>query len=141
MTVLKISVGHLITPKEKEKETGILQTTVGHALKQLFIDNIAFTIAAFLVEDPWEKDEDYQAFCITLHGYTMEEGRKEKFLRYCKNLRYDSFFVYSYDTAVIKLNWKHRTALRLGKWSRITSTHMNYAIRMLEMCYDFKEIK
>ena len=90
MTVLKISVGHLITPKEKEKETGILQTTVGHALKQLFINNIAFTIAAFLVEDPEEKEEDYKALCATLYGKTMK-GKKEKFLRYCKNLRYDSF--------------------------------------------------
>jgi hypothetical protein len=118
----------------------VIKTTVGRALKTLFIDNIAFTIAAFLVEDPEEKEEDYKAMCATLYGKTMK-NKKEKFLRYCKNLRYDSFFVYSYDTAVIKLNWKHKTALRLGRWSRITSTHMNYAIRMLEMCYNFKEIK
>ena len=118
----------------------ILKTTVGHALKQLFPENIAFTIAAFLVIDQEEKEEDYKLLCAALYGKTMK-GKKEKFLRYVKNLRYDSFFVYSYDTAVIKLNWKHRTAQRLGKWSRTTSTHMNYAIRMLEMCYDFKEIK
>ena len=118
----------------------VIKTTVGHALKTLFIDNIAFTIAAFLVEDPEEKEEDYKAICATLYGKTMK-GKKEKFLRYVKNLRYDSFFVYSYDTAVIKLNWKHKTALRLGKWSRTTSTHMNYAIRMLTISYDFKEIK
>ena len=118
----------------------VMKTTVGHALKQLFTENVAFTIAAFLVEDPEEEDEDYQALCIILHGKTMK-GKKEKFDRYCKNLRYDSFFVYSYDTAVIKINWKHKTALRLGKWSRTTSTHMNYAIRMLEISYNFKEIK
>ena len=117
----------------------VMKTTVGHALKQLFTENVAFTIAAFLVEDPEEEDEDDQAFCIILYGYTMM-GKKEKFLRYVKNLRYDSFFVYSYDTAVIKLNWKHRTAKRLGRWSQTTSTHMNYAIRMLGMCYNFKEI-
>ena len=79
----------------------IIKTTVGHALKQLFTDNIAFTIAAFLVEDPEEKEEDYKAMCATLYGKTMK-GKKEKFDRYCKNLRYDSFFVYSYDTAVVK---------------------------------------
>ena len=118
----------------------VIKTTVGHALKQLFIDNIAFTIAAFLVEDLEEKEEDYKAMCAALYGKTMK-GKKDKFDRYCKNLRYDAFFVYSYDTEVIKLNWKHRTALRLGKWSRTTSTHMNYAIRMLEICYNFKEIK
>ena len=64
-----------------------------------------------------------------------------KFDRYCKNLRYDAFFVYSYDTDVIQLNWKNRTAKRLGKWSKTTSTHMNYAIGMLAISYDFKEIK
>ena len=118
----------------------VIKTTVGHALKHIFCDNIAFTIAAFLVEDPEEKEEDYKALCATLYGKTMK-GKKEKFDRYCKNLRYDSFFVYSYDTAVIKLNLKDRTAQRLGKWSKTTSTHMNYAIRMLGMCYDFKELK
>ena len=118
----------------------VIKTTVGHALKTLFIDNIAFTIAAFLVEDPEEKEEDYKAMCASIYGKTMK-GRKIKFDRYVKNLSYDAFFVYSYDTAVIKLNLKHRTALRLGKWSKTTSTHMNYAIRMLEMCYNFKEIK
>ena len=92
------------------------------------------------MEDPDDTREEYKALCATLYGKTMK-GKKVKFDRYCKNLRYDSFFVYSYDTAVIKLNWKHRTAQRLGSWSRTTSTHMNYAIRMLTICYDFKEIK
>ena len=118
----------------------VIKTTVGYALKQRFTDNIAFTIAACLVEDPEEKEEDYKALCATLYGTTMK-GKKDKFLRYVKNLRYDSFFVYSYDTAVIKLNWRHRTAQRLGRWSKTTSTHMNYAIRMLTISYDFKEIK
>ena len=118
----------------------VMKTTVGHAIKHLFCDNIAFTIAAFLVEDPWEQEEDYKAICATLYGKTMK-GKKVKFDRYCKNLRYDSFFVYSYDTAVIQLNWRHRTAKRLGKWSKTTSTHMNYAIRMLTICYAFKEIQ
>ena len=118
----------------------VLKTTVGHILEQLLPENMAFTIASFLVEDLEEKEETYKVMCATLYGKTMK-GKKEKFLRCCKNLKYDSFFVFSYDTAVIKLNWKHKTALRLGKWSRTTSTHMNYAIRMLEMCYNFKDIK
>ena len=118
----------------------VIKTTVGHILEQLLPDDIAFTIASFLVEDPEEKEEDYKAMCAALYGKTIK-NKKEKFDRYCKNLRYDSFFVYSYDTAVIKLNWKHRTAQRLGRWSKTTSTHMNYAIRMLTICYDFKEIK
>ena len=68
----------------------ILKTTVGHALKQLFPDNVAFTIASFLVEDPEEKQEQYKLLCAALYGKTMK-GKKEKFDRYCKNLRYDSF--------------------------------------------------
>ena len=118
----------------------VIKTTVGHALKQLFTENVAFTIAAFLVEDPEEKNEAYKLLCDTLYKTTMK-GKKMKFDRYCNNLRYDSLFVYSYDTEVIKLNWKHRTAQRLGRWSKRTSTHMNYAIRMLTISYDFKEIK
>ena len=109
-------------------------------MNQLVPGNIAFTIASFLVEDPWEKKEEYKALCASIYAKTMK-GRKIKFDRYVKNLRYDAFFVYSYDTAVIKLNWKHRTAQRLGKWSKTTSTHMNYAIRILTICYDFKRIK
>ena len=100
----------------------VLKTTVGHALKQLFPENVAFTIASFLVEDLEEKLEDYKLMCAALYGKTMK-GKKEKFDRYCKNLRYDAFFVYSYDTAVIKLNWKHRTANKLGRWSPATTTH------------------
>ena len=118
----------------------ILKTIVGHALKQPLPENVACIIASFLVEDPEEKKEVYKQPCAKLYGTTMK-GKKMKFDRYCKNLRYDSFFVHSYDTEVIKLNWKHRTAKKLGKWSPTTTTHMNYAIRMLTISYDFKEIK
>ena len=120
----------------------ILKTTVGHALLELLPDNIAFIIATFLAEDPEETRAAlaYKEFIAVIYKITMK-GKKIKFVRYCKNLRFDSFFVYSYDTEVVKLNWKDRTAQRLGKWSKTTSTHMNYAIRMLEMCYDFTEIK
>ena len=69
----------------------VIKTTVGYALKQLFTDNLAFTIAAFLVEDPEEKEEDYKALCATLYETKTMKGKKEKFLRYVKNLRYDSF--------------------------------------------------
>ena len=64
----------------------VIKTTVGHALKTLFIDNIAFTIAAFLVEDPEEKREEYKLLCAALYGKKMK-GKKDKFDRYCKNLR------------------------------------------------------
>ena len=69
----------------------ILKTTVGHIWEQLFPENMAFTIASFLVEDLEEKEDDYKAMCATMYGKTMK-GKKGKFLRICKNLRYDSFF-------------------------------------------------
>ena len=39
----------------------VIKTTVGHILEQLFPENMAFTIASFLVEDLEEKEEDYKA--------------------------------------------------------------------------------
>ena len=120
----------------------ILKTSVGHHLTSLFPENVAFNIAAFLVEDPEERrgKEQYKSMFETLYAAT-KKGKKRKFDRYCKNLRYDAFGVYSYDTEVIQLNWKHKTAKRLGRWSPTTSRHMNYAINMLEMSYNFTEIK
>ena len=120
----------------------VLKTIVGHHLLDLFPENVAFHIASFLEEDKDESraKQEYTIMVDNLYKATMKNN-KSKFDKYCKNLKYDSFFVHSYDTAVIQLNWKHRTAKRLGRWSPTTSKHMNYAIRMLEMCYDLKEIK
>ena len=120
----------------------IIKTIVGHHLTSLFPENVAFDIAAFLAEDPEERrgKEEYKTMFETLYAAT-KKGKKMKFLRYCKNLRYNAFGVYSYDTEVIQLNWKHKTAKRLGRWSITTTNHMNYAINMLKMCYNFTEIK
>ena len=120
----------------------ILSMTIGALLRQRVPENVECIISTFLAEDPEESRamELYKLMCASIYGKTLK-GKKIKFDRYCKNLRYDAFFVYSYDTAVIQLNLKDRTAKRLGKWSQTTSTHMNYAIRMLGMCYNFKEIK
>ena len=120
----------------------ILTTTVGHHLTIMFPEGIAFNIATFLEEDRGEKRnrEEYEAFYNTLLT-ADRKGKRNQFPRYCKNLRYGTFFVYSYSTEVIELNWKRRTAKRLGKWSQTTSRHMNYAMEMLKMCYGFREIK
>ena len=120
----------------------VIKTIVGQHLLNLFTENVAFTIATFSQESSTEKrtKDEEELFFQTLLAATRK-GKKMKFLRYCKNLRYDAFGVYSYGTEVIELNWKLRTAKRLGRWSPTTSRHMNYALRMLEMCYAFKEIK
>ena len=120
----------------------IISMTIGALLRQRVPENVECIISTFLAEDPEEKREKelYKLMCASIYGKTLK-GKKIKFDRYCKNLRYDAFFVYSYDTAVIQLNLKDRTAKRLGKWSQTTTIHMNYAIRMLTISYDFKEIK
>ena len=119
-----------------------IKTIVCHHLLNMFPEGIAINIATFLEEDREEKRsrEDYEAFYKTLLT-ADRKGKRKQFPRYGKNLRYGAFFVYSYSTEVIELNWKRKTAKRLGKWSQTTSRHMNYAIEMLKMCYDFKEIK
>ena len=119
-----------------------IKTIVGHHLLNMFPEGIAFNIATCLEEDRAEKRsrEYYESFYKTLLT-ADRKGKRKQFPRYCKNLRYGAFFVYSYSTEVIELNWKRKTAKRLGKWSQTTSRHMNYAIEMLKMCYDFKEIK
>jgi hypothetical protein len=53
----------------------ILKTTVGHALKQLFPESVAFSIASLLVEDLEEKKEEYKLLCAALYGKTMK-GKK-----------------------------------------------------------------
>ena len=100
----------------------VLKTIVGCHFKNMFPENVAFHIASFLEEDKDESraKQEYTIMVDNLYKATMK-NKKSKFDKYCKNLRYDSFFVHSYDTAVIQLNWKHRTAKRLGRWSPTTS--------------------
>ena len=80
----------------------ILNTTVGRHLVSLFPENIAFHIATFLKED--KKQREDEKFYQTLLTATRK-GKRMKFPRYCKHLRYDACGVYSYSTEVIELNW------------------------------------
>ena len=59
-------------------EMEILKTTVGHHLKQLFPENVAFIIAAFLVEDQEGNTakEQYKLLCASLYGMT-QKGKNE----------------------------------------------------------------
>ena len=120
----------------------MVKTTVVYHLPTIFPESVAFDIASFLVEDPAgnRAKEYYKALVASLYG-ASKKGKTSKSPRYGKNLRYDSFFVYSYGTHVIQLNWENRTAKRLGRWSPTTTRHMNYAIHMLSICYDFTEVQ
>ena len=70
----------------------VLKTTVGNALEQLLPENVAFLIASFLVEDEEENraKDQYKLLYTSIYKTTMK-GKKMKFDRYCKNLRYDAF--------------------------------------------------
>ena len=121
-----------------------LKAIVGHHLSNLFSDNVAFSIATFLVSSKTEITKravaNMKMFYEKLTHFTVK-GKMPSFERYTKNLKYGPFGVYSYGTEVIKLNWELRTAKHLGKWSSTTSRHMNYAIQNLIDTWDFTEIK
>ena len=71
---------------------------------------------------------------------TTEKGRKMKFLKYEKNLRYDLYGIYSYGTQIAELDMRHRTIHKLGKWSRTSTKHYNYAKHILHITYQFMEV-
>ena len=70
-----------------------------------------------------------------------EKGKVLKFLRYGRNLRYDSEGIYSYGTQIANLDMRMRTIQKLGYWSPTTSKHYNYAARLFDICYDFCPIE
>ena len=119
----------------------IIKTTLGHHLTNLFPENVAFDIAAFLVESEEEKKVKaiYKQRRDSLK-YALRDDGTCTWTRYFKHLKFSMCAVYSYNTKVIELNWERHTAKRLGKWSPSTSRHMNYAMQNLA-CLGFKEIK
>ena len=120
----------------------ILQTTVGHHLSNLFVDNVAFNVAKLLEESEAEQaaNAKRKMFYETLTHYE-HKGKKPTFEKYKANLRHGAEGVYSYGTEVIALDWERRTAKRLGWWSRTTAKHQNYAIQNLSDTWGFNEIK
>ena len=123
------------------KEMEIIKTIVGHYLLELFTENVAFSIAEFLVESEEEKRVKtiYKQRRDSLK-YALRDDSTLTWTKYFKNLKLSMVAVYSYNTKVIELNWERQTAKRLGKWSPTTSRHMNYAMQNLSTL-GFKEIK
>ena len=119
---------------------------VGQHLLKLFPEGPALTIAAIcprLNEQERLRNEIQLMKKIyeNITHYSITRKTKPSFERYKKNLRFDAFGVYSYSNQVIALNWKDRTAKRLGKWGTTTGRHMNYAIKNLSDTYGFRELK
>ena len=53
----------------------VIKTTIGHALKQIYTDNVAFTIASFLVEE----NDDIQAY--VREALRKNDEREEREIR------------------------------------------------------------
>ncbi len=73
----------------------------------------------------------------------MKASDKRKFVklpRFQKNLRYNFDGLYSYNTRIALLDLPHRTITKLARWSVTSTTHYNYARRLLEDRYGFFEI-
>jgi hypothetical protein len=61
----------------------------------------------------------------------MNQSNQSQFPRYKQNLRVDGTFVISYNTRVAVIDAEAGTLLELGKWSRTTTKHVNYAAAYL----------
>ena len=70
-----------------------------------------------------------------------EKGKKKKFQRYNKNLRYDDEGIYSYNTKIANLDFRSKTVQKIGYWSPTSSRHYNYAMSILGSAYDFTEVE
>ena len=68
------------------------------------------------------------------------KGKKMKFQRYLKNLKYDNEGFYNNNnTKVANLDCRNKTVQRLGFWSPTSNRHYHYAMGILGSAYDFKE--
>jgi len=84
-------------------------------------------------------DLDEQEFLSTVRRAT-KRGRKLKFPKNTKNLRFDADGIYSYGVKVADINMIDRTMHSSGKWSATTSKHYNYAKGLLREAFGFTEI-
>ena len=69
-----------------------------------------------------------------------DKGKFVKLPRFQNNLKYNFDGLYSYNTRIALLDLPHRKITKLGRWSVTSTTHYNYARRLLEDRYGFCEI-
>ncbi len=82
-------------------------------------------------------DQHYDDFFENAQKATDKGGLKLP--NYQKNLKYNFDRLYSYNTKIAHLDLPGRTIVKLGKWSPTSTTHYNYARRLLEDPYGFQE--
>ncbi len=68
-----------------------------------------------------------------------DNGRFLKLHRFQKNLKYNFAGLYSHSTKIPHLDLPSRTIVKLGKWSPTSTTHYNYARRLLEDHHGIRE--
>ena len=84
-------------------------------------------------------DQAFEEFREKAEQATIK-GRGLTMSRFCEYLRYNSEGVYSYNTKIADWDFNFRTIRKRGSYSMTSNKHYNYALRMLEMCYEFNEI-
>jgi hypothetical protein len=73
------------------------------------------------------KKKNQDTLFIKINNKIIDKMAKYKFPKYKDNLSGDEKFIYSYNTAVAKIDHKNRVLIPLGYWSTTTSKHINYA--------------
>ncbi len=61
-----------------------------------------------------------------------------KLPRFQKNLKYNFNGLYSYSTKIAHPDLPSKAIVKLGRWSPTSTTHYNYARRLLEDHYGFR---
>ena len=69
-----------------------------------------------------------------------DKGKFVKLPSYQKNLKYNFDGLYSYNTKIAHHDLPGRTIVKLGRWSVTSTMHYNYARRLLEDRYGFREL-
>ncbi len=83
--------------------------------------------------------QHYDDFCYS----AQKASDKDKFLRlprYQKNLKYNFDGLDSYSTKIAHFDLPGRTIVKLGRWSPTSTTHYNYARRLLQDHHGFLEL-
>ena len=84
-------------------------------------------------------DQNYDDFFEKVQK-ASDEGKFVKLPRFQRNLKYNFDGLYSYSTKIAHLDLPGRTIVKLGRWSVTSTMHYNYARRLLEDRYGFREL-
>ena len=84
-------------------------------------------------------DQNYDDFFEKVQK-ASDKGKFVKLPRFQRNLKYNFDGLYSYRTKIAHLDLPGMTIVKLGRWSVTSTMHYNYARRLLEDRYGFREL-